>query len=33
VVGEFHSGVINERIVGRTWPGHERHVTVLELHE
>ena len=33
VVGEFRSGVINERIVGRTWPASERHVTVLELHE
>lgn len=33
VVGEFRSGVIAERIVGRTWPAAERHVTVLELHE
>jgi len=33
VVGEFRSGVISERIVGRTWPASERHVTVLELHE
>ena len=33
VVGEFRSGVINERIVGRTWPASERHVTLLELHE
>ena len=33
VVGEFRSGVISERIVGRAWPAAERHVTVLELHE
>jgi len=33
VVGEYRSGVINERIVGRAWPASERHVTVLELHE
>ena len=33
VVGEFRSGVINERIVGRAWPAAERHVTVLELQE
>lgn len=33
VVGEFRSGAINERIVGRSWPAAERHVTVLELHE
>jgi len=33
VVGEFRSGVIAERIVGRTWPAKDGHVTVLELHE
>ncbi len=33
VVGDFRSGIIAERIVGRTWPAAERHVTVLELHE
>ena len=33
VVGDFRSGVINERIVGRAWPAAERRVTVLELHE
>ena len=33
VVGDYRSGAIAERIVGRTWPARERHVTVLELHE
>lgn len=33
VVGEFRSGIISERIVGRAWPAAERHVTVLELQE
>jgi len=33
VTGEFRSGVITERITGRTWPAAERRVTVLELHE
>jgi triacylglycerol lipase len=33
VVGEFRSGVINERIVGQVWPAQDGHVTVLELHE
>lgn len=33
VVGEFRSGAIAERIVGRSWPAREGHVTVLELHE
>ena len=33
VTGEFRSGVISERITGRTWPAAERRVTVLELHE
>ena len=33
VVGEFRSGVINERIVGQTWPAKDNHLTVLELQE
>jgi triacylglycerol lipase len=33
VTGEFRSGIIHERITGRTWPAAERRVTVLELHE
>ena len=33
VVGEFRSGVVSERIVGRAWPAAERRVTVLELQE
>jgi pimeloyl-ACP methyl ester carboxylesterase len=33
VVGDFKSGVIAERVVGRTWPAADGHVTVLELHE
>ena len=33
VVGEFRSGVISERIVGRVWPARANHLTVLELHE
>ncbi|MES2719230.1 MAG: alpha/beta fold hydrolase [Pseudomonadota bacterium] len=33
VTGEFRSGAIQERIVGRSWPAAERRVTVLELHE
>ncbi|MFN9281269.1 MAG: twin-arginine translocation pathway signal [Betaproteobacteria bacterium] len=33
VVGEFRSGTINERVVGRTWPAAAQRVTVLELHE
>jgi len=33
VAGEFRSGVVIERIVGRAWPAAERRVTVLELHE
>ena len=33
VVGEFRSGVINERIVGMSWPARDNHLTVLELHE
>ena len=33
VVAEFGSGVVNERITGRSWPAAERRVTMLELHE
>jgi len=33
VVGDFRSGPLAERIVGRVWPARERHVTVLELHD
>ena len=33
VSGEFRSGAIQERIVGRSWPADQRRVTVLELHE
>lgn len=33
VVGEFRSGVIAERVVGRAWPAAAGAVTVLELHE
>ncbi len=33
VTGEFRSGIISERITGRSWPAAERRVTVLELHE
>jgi pimeloyl-ACP methyl ester carboxylesterase len=33
VTGEFRSGIVSERITGRTWPAAERRVTVLELHE
>ena len=33
VVGEFKSGVIQERVAGLTWPAAENHLTVLELHE
>ena len=33
VVGEFRSGVIQERVVGQVWPAADNHLTVLELHE
>ncbi len=33
VVGEFESGVIRERLAGRTWPAAENRRTVLELHD
>jgi pimeloyl-ACP methyl ester carboxylesterase len=31
VVAEFHSGSTHERLVGRTWPAAQDHVSVLEL--
>jgi pimeloyl-ACP methyl ester carboxylesterase len=33
VVGEFSSGVLSERVVGRLWPARENQLTVLELHD
>lgn len=33
VVAEFRSGVISERIVGRSWPAAQGRLTLLELHE
>jgi triacylglycerol lipase len=32
VVGEYQSGAINERVVGRVWPAANNHLTTLELH-
>lgn len=32
IVGDFRSGSIHERIVGRTWPAAENRLTLLELH-
>ena len=32
VVGEFRSGPLAERVVGRTWPLVDKHISVLELH-
>jgi hypothetical protein len=32
VVGEFQSGPIAERVVGRVWPAADNHLTTLELH-
>jgi len=32
VVGEFQSGAIAERVVGRVWPAADNHLTTLELH-
>jgi triacylglycerol lipase len=32
LVGEFQSGPISERVVGRVWPAAENHLTTLELH-
>jgi triacylglycerol lipase len=33
VVAAFESGVIRERVVGRTWPVQQNHLVVLEMHE
>jgi triacylglycerol lipase len=33
VVGSYESGVVRERVVGRTWPVRENRLVVLELHE
>ena len=33
VVASFESGVIHERVVGRTWPVQQNHLVVLELHD
>jgi triacylglycerol lipase len=32
VVGDYQSGPIAERIVGRVWPAADNHLTTLELH-
>ena len=32
VVGEYQSGAISERVVGRVWPAADNHLTTLELH-
>jgi len=32
VVGEYSSGAISERVVGRSWPAASNELTVLELH-
>ena len=32
VAGEFQSGAISERVVGRVWPAADNHLTTLELH-
>jgi triacylglycerol lipase len=32
LVGDFQSGSISERVVGRVWPAAENHLTTLELH-
>ena len=33
VTGDYRSGVIQERIVGRTWPAAQQHITILELRD
>lgn len=33
VIGDYRSGSVAERIVGRAWPAKDGHLTVLELHE
>jgi triacylglycerol lipase len=32
VVGDYRSGAIAERVVGRSWPAADNHLTTLELH-
>jgi pimeloyl-ACP methyl ester carboxylesterase len=32
VVGDYRSGPIAERVVGRSWPAADNHLTTLELH-
>lgn len=32
IVADYKSGVIAERVVGRTWPAAENHLATLELH-
>ncbi|HEU5293948.1 MAG TPA: alpha/beta fold hydrolase [Burkholderiaceae bacterium] len=32
VVGDYRSGTIAERVVGRSWPAAENHLATLELH-
>jgi hypothetical protein len=32
VVGDYQSGTISERVVGRSWPAADNHLTTLELH-
>ena len=32
VVGDYKSGVIAERVVGRSWPAADNHLSTLELH-
>jgi len=32
VVGDYRSGIISERVVGRSWPAGENHLATLELH-
>lgn len=33
VVGDYRSGAVHERIVGRSWPAAENRLTLIELHE
>ena len=32
VVGDYRSGVITERVVGRSWPAADNQLATLELH-
>jgi hypothetical protein len=32
VVGDYRSGAIAERVIGRTWPVSDNHLVTLELH-